>query len=56
MAKKGLGRGLDALLADNEIEVRRDSETPQTVRISDIEPAQGQPRKSWVNTAGSLKE
>ena len=43
MAKKGLGRGLDALLADNEIESSSGGVT--VLRLTEIEPNRGQARK-----------
>ncbi len=45
MAKKGLGRGLDALLADNEIETSPSGVS--ILRISEIEPNRTQARKSF---------
>lgn len=44
MAKKGLGRGLDSLLADNAIE-EKESNGVCTLKISDIEPNRGQARR-----------
>lgn len=44
MAKKGLGRGLDALLADN---AREDSAGVTMLRLADIEPNLNQVRKSF---------
>lgn len=43
MAKKGLGRGLDALLADNEIETSPGGVS--VLRLSEIEPNRSQARK-----------
>ena len=43
--KKGLGRGLDSIFADNYIEVAAKDEGIQTLRISQIEPKADQPRK-----------
>ena len=43
--KKGLGRGLDSIFADNYIEVAAANEGIQTLRISQIEPKADQPRK-----------
>lgn len=43
--KKGLGRGLDSIFADNYIEVAAKDEGIQTIRISQIEPKADQPRK-----------
>lgn len=50
--KKGLGKGLDALLAENTFDV---SQNPVSqVRISDIEPDKNQPRRDFDEE--SLKE
>lgn len=44
MAKKtGLGMGLDALFEDNSNEIQ----SPQSVRLSDIEPNRDQPRRNF---------
>lgn len=45
--KKGLGRGLDSIFADNYIEVAAKDEGIQTLRISQIEPKIDQPRKHF---------
>ena len=45
--KKGLGRGLDSIFADNYIEVATKDEGIQTLRISQIEPKADQPRKHF---------
>ncbi len=45
--KKGLGRGLDSIFADNYIEVATADEGIQTLRISQIEPKSDQPRKHF---------
>lgn len=50
MAKKGLGRGLDVLLADNSIEEKEQSGVT-TLKISDIEPNRAQARKQFDETA-----
>lgn len=42
--KRGLGKGLDALFTDNAPE---DAQGPVTLRLSDIEPNRGQPRKEF---------
>ena len=47
MMKKGLGRGLDSIFADNYIEVASKDEGIQTLRISQIEPKADQPRKHF---------
>lgn len=49
MAKKGLGRGLDALLADNEIESSSGGVT--VLRLTEIEPNRGQARKAFDPSA-----
>lgn len=46
MAKRGLGRGLDALLADNSIEETSGSGVA-VIKISDIEPNRAQARKRF---------
>ncbi len=50
MAKKGLGRGLDALLADNAIEEKQQSGVT-VLKISDVEPNRAQARKKFDETA-----
>lgn len=50
MAKKGLGRGLDALLADNAIEEKNQSGVTM-LKISDIEPNRGQARTNFDDAA-----
>lgn len=50
MAKKGLGRGLDALLADNSIEEKEQSGVTM-LKISDIEPNRLQARKQFDESA-----
>ncbi len=47
MAKKGLGRGLDSLLADNAIDEKVSEGGITTLKISDIEPNRGQARKQF---------
>ncbi len=49
--KKGLGRGLDSIFADNYIEVAAADEGIQTLRISQIEPKADQPRKHFDEEA-----
>lgn len=49
--RKGLGKGLDALIGDNSTEMAEN--TVSTLRISQIEPNGGQPRKDF--DAESLK-
>ena len=43
--KKGLGRGMDAIFLDNSLD--NASENTGTLRISEIEPRRGQPRKAF---------
>ena len=55
MAKKGLGRGLGALLSDNlpdlpDVEVKEDGRLVQ-LHISDVEPNRKQPRKHFDENA-----
>ncbi len=50
MAKKGLGRGLDALLFDNAIEEKEQSGVTM-LKISDVEPNRGQARTIFDETA-----
>ena len=50
MAKKGLGRGLDALLADNSIEERASSGVT-LLKLSDVEPNRAQARKRFDEPA-----
>ena len=51
--KKGLGRGLDSIFADNYIDVSSSSkdDTIQTLRLSQIEPKADQPRKHFDEEA-----
>ena len=51
MSKKGLGRGLDALLADNSIEERASSGGVALLKISDVEPNRAQARKRFDEPA-----
>ncbi len=53
MKKKGLGRGVDAILADNDFlpEEPVSDEGIRTLRISDIEPNRDQPRKAFDEEA-----
>lgn len=50
MAKKGLGRGLDALLADNAIDENSQSGVTM-LKISDIEPNRAQARRHFDENA-----
>lgn len=43
--KKGLGRGMDAIFLDNSLDDANDK--TGTLRISEIEPRRGQPRKTF---------
>lgn len=59
MAKKGLGKGLDALFLDNTAEVS--SAERLEVKLSLIEPNKGQPRKDFdeeaiINLSDSIRE
>ena len=49
--KKGLGRGLDSIFADNYIEVTASNKGVETLRISQIEPKADQPRKYFDEEA-----
>ena len=46
--KRGLGKGLDALFADNAAE---EDVTPVKLRLSEIEPNSGQPRRAFNEEA-----
>ena len=48
-AKKGLGKGLDALFIDNA--TTSENSAPETVLISEIEPNRNQPRKAFDEAA-----
>ncbi len=50
MALKGLGRGLDALLADNDI-TEKEQNGVTMLKISDVEPNRGQARKQFDEAA-----
>ena len=61
MAKKGLGKGLDSIFADNYIEVASKKDGLQTLRLSEIEPKPDQPRKHFreetlTELADSIRE
>lgn len=45
--KRGLGKGLDSIFADNYIETIASKRGSQTLRISEIEPKADQPRKHF---------
>ena len=53
MAKKtGLGKGLDALFANNiEDEEIRDNEVIEKLKITEVEPNRNQPRKNFDEEA-----
>ncbi len=50
-AKKGLGKGLDALFEDNSFDLEEQPKEKTTLRISQIEPDKHQPRKSFEQEA-----
>lgn len=50
MKRSGLGRGLDALLIDNSIE-NTTAASAVKLKLTDIEPNRGQPRKHFDETA-----
>ena len=57
MAKKGLGRGLDALFADDSQETQsspQSAEQTNVIKITDIDPNKNQPRKLFFDD--SLEE
>lgn len=49
MAKKSLGKGLDALFIDNSVDIEKDERggEPVMVRLSSLEPDEAQPRKKF---------
>ena len=49
-AKKGLGRGLDALFADNSVE-ENSSASAVKLSLNEIEPNKDQPRKPLMKGA-----
>ncbi len=53
MKKKGLGRGVNAIMEDNDFDIEqpRADEGIQTLRLSEIEPNRGQPRKAFDEEA-----
>lgn len=53
-AKKGLGKGLDALFADNSLSLEEEKAGETTLRLSSIEPDKNQPRKHFEE--GALEE
>ena len=48
MKKRGLGKGLDAIFSENDIE---DKNSAVAIKIGDIEPNRDQPRKNFDETA-----
>jgi ParB family chromosome partitioning protein len=59
VVKKGLGKGLDALFADNATDLGQGS--PVVLRLTEIEPNRGQPRKQFdeealIGLSESIKE
>ncbi len=49
--KKGLGKGLDALFADNLVELEESKRADTVLRLSQIEPDKNQPRKHFEEDA-----
>lgn len=49
--KKGLGKGLDALFADNLVELEQEQRPDALLRLSQIEPDKSQPRKHFEEEA-----
>lgn len=49
MTKRGLGKGLDALFADNSAEIEKSGVV--TLKLTEIEPNKGQPRKNFDEEA-----
>ncbi|MBQ7036833.1 MAG: ParB/RepB/Spo0J family partition protein [Clostridia bacterium] len=45
MAKRGLGKGLDALFISEEIPERQEGDTIVSLRVAEVEPNSAQPRK-----------
>lgn len=59
--KKGLGKGLDALFADNEVAIATKENKPTMVKITHIEPNADQPRREFdeekiLQLSESIKE
>lgn len=54
MAKRGLGKGMDAFLDDNVLAAVESSEGVRNIRITDIEPNKNQPRKYFDKDALQL--
>ena len=49
--KGGLGKGFEALFADNSVEELDDSRSVITLRLNDIEPNKNQPRQIFDDDA-----
>ncbi len=47
MAKRGLGKGLDALFISEDIPEKQDGDAIVSLRISEVEPNSAQPRKTF---------
>lgn len=61
MAKRGLGKGLDALFISEEIPERQEGDTIVSLRVAEVEPNSAQPRKVFrpeqlEELAASVKE
>ncbi len=61
MAKRGLGKGLDALFISEEIPEKQEGDTIVSLRVAEIEPNSAQPRKVFrpeqlEELAASVKE
>lgn len=49
--KKGLGRGFDAIFADNAVEEISETQSAVKLKLTDIEPNRNQPRKNFDEEA-----
>lgn len=61
MAKRGLGKGLDALFISEEISEKQEGDTIVSLRVAEVEPNSAQPRKVFrpeqlEELAASVKE
>lgn len=61
MAKRGLGKGMDAFLNESNLKALESSEGVRSIKLSDIEPNKNQPRKHFDKEqlellAASIKE
>ena len=54
-AKKGLGKGLDALFADNFLDLEQDSNAETTLRVSQISPVSISTRPRWSSWPPPLR-